>query len=37
VIIDQLDVVIHEPVAAPSRSSRFDAGRALRARYLRRL
>ncbi len=37
VIIDQLDVVIHEPASAPARAARFDAGRALRARYLRRL
>ena len=38
VIIDQVDVLIHEP-AAPAVSARpaFDAGRAMRARYLRRL
>lgn len=38
VIIDQVDVLIHEP-AAPALSARpaFDAGRAMRARYLRRL
>jgi hypothetical protein len=37
VSIDQLDVVIHEPAAPAARTTRFDAGRALRARYLRRL
>jgi hypothetical protein len=38
VIIDQVDVLIHEPAApaAPARLA-FDAGRAMRARYLRRL
>jgi hypothetical protein len=38
VIIDQVDVLIHEPAApaAPARPA-FDAGRAMRARYLRRL
>ena len=38
VIIDQVDVLIHEP-AAPAVAARpaFDAGRAMRARYLRRL
>ena len=38
VIIDQVDVLIHEPVApaVPARPA-FDAGRAMRARYLRRL
>jgi hypothetical protein len=38
VIIDQVDVLIHEPVA-PAAAARpaFDAGRAMRARYLRRL
>lgn len=38
VVIDQLDVVIHEPAPAPgSQASRIDRGRAFRARYLRRL
>lgn len=38
VVIDQVDVLIHEPVApaVPARPA-FDAGRAMRARYLRRL
>lgn len=38
VIIDQVDVLIHEPTApaVPARPA-FDAGRAMRARYLRRL
>ena len=38
VVIDQVDVLIHEP-AAPAALARpaFDAGRAMRARYLRRL
>jgi hypothetical protein len=38
VVIDQLDVLIHEPVAQATRPApRQDRDRALRARYLRRL
>ena len=38
VVIDQLDVLIHEPAPAPGRHApRADRGRAFRARYLRRL
>lgn len=38
VVIDQLDVLIHEPVPSQGRSARHgDHDRALRARYLRRL
>ena len=37
VIIDQLDVLIHEPAAPPSAARSADHGRMLRARYLRRL
>jgi hypothetical protein len=38
VIIDQVDVLIHEPAApAAPAGAGFDAGRAMRARYLRRL
>lgn len=37
VIIDQLDVLIHEPVAAEPARALADHGRLMRARYLRRL
>ena len=38
VIIEQLDVLIHEPAPPPQpASTRTDHGRSLRARYLRRL
>ena len=38
VVIDQLDVLIHEPAPAPERrASAMDRGRSFRARYLRRL
>ncbi|MBS9405396.1 hypothetical protein KG088_17450, partial [Halomonas sp. TRM85114] len=35
--IDQLDVLIHEPAAAPGAGHNADRSRAIRARYLRRL
>jgi len=38
VVIDQIDVMIHETARPPAAAGRsFDMGRALRARYLRRL
>jgi len=37
VVIDQLDVLIHEPAAAAPPRPQADHGRLLRARYLRRL
>ncbi len=37
VVIDQLDVVIHEPTASAPARAQADHGRLMRARYLRRL